>query len=316
MKRRLPLAVTGALLVLALAGCSGSPATPTAGPSLGWPQPKGVQDPAQIPSAAAADTSCDPLASYRPHGSQPTGATVQRIRDRGRLIIGVDQTTYLFGYRDGATGQIVGFDVDIAREMARAILGDPDKVQLVAITSAQRIPYLRDKKVDIVAHTMTINCDRWKQIYFSTEYYHAGQRVLVSTSSPAKSIDDLGGKKVCAAAGSTSITNIANATSKPIPVAVADWTDCLVMLQQNQVDAISTDDTILAGLAAQDPNVKLVGGTFTNEPYGLGMAPDDQDFVRTVNAVLERMRTDGTWARIYTRWLGGTASAPPAKYRD
>jgi polar amino acid transport system substrate-binding protein len=285
-----------------------------------------VQDPAVVPSAGGgADTSCDPLASFRPSGSLPgpgaglpTGSTMAKIRDRGRLIIGVDQNTYLFGYRDAGSGQIVGFDVDIAREVARAIFGDPDKVQLTAITSAQRIPFLQEKKVDIVAHTMTINCDRWKQVSFSTEYYDAGQRVLVPKASKAQGIRDLGGKKVCAAAGSTSIINIANAdvTPKPVPVSVADWTDCLVLLQQNQVDAISTDDTILAGLAAQDANVHLVGDRFTSEPYGLAIAQESQDFVRFVNGVLDRMRADGTWARIYTKWLGSPAPQPPAaKYK-
>ena len=119
---------------------------------------------------------------------------------------------------------------------------------------------------------MTINCDRWQQVNFSTDYYDAGQRVLVPEHSAVKGIADLGGKKVCAAAGSTSIVNIAAATSHPVPVSVTDWTDCLVLLQQGQVDAISTDDTILAGLAAQDPNTTLVGDRFTSEPYGLAIA--------------------------------------------
>jgi polar amino acid transport system substrate-binding protein len=164
---------------------------------------------------------------------------------------------------------------------------------------------------------MTINCDRLKQVAFSTDYYDAGQRVLVPTSSTAKGIADLGGKRVCAAAGSTSIVNIAHAPSHPVPVSVADWTDCLVMLQQGQVDAISTDDTILAGMATQDPNTKLVGGRFTDEPYGVAVSRSALDLVRFVNGVLDRMRADGTWAAIYTRWLGSPAPAPPpAKYLD
>ncbi|HWB38293.1 MAG TPA: transporter substrate-binding domain-containing protein, partial [Rugosimonospora sp.] len=118
-------------------------------------------------------------------------------------------------------------------------------------------------------------------------------------------------------AGSTSIVNIANAPSKPIPVSVPDWTDCLVMLQQGQVEAISTDDTILAGLAAQDPNVHLVGSRFTDEPYGIAVSQKSPELVRFVNSVLDRMRSDGTWAAIYTKWLGGPAPAPPAaKYKS
>jgi polar amino acid transport system substrate-binding protein len=163
---------------------------------------------------------------------------------------------------------------------------------------------------------MTINCERWQQVNFSTEYYHAGQMVLVPKASTAQGIGDLGGKKMCAAAGSTSIVNIANAASKPIPVSVPDWTDCLVMLQQGQVEAISTDDTILAGLAAQDPTVKLVGSQFTDEPYGLAINKQNTDFTRFVNGVLEKIRANGRWAAIYQRWRGGTATPPPARYKD
>ncbi len=156
MKRRLPAALAVAAL-LVLAGCGGGPAKPAAGPSYQAVQPKGVQDPADIPSAAPADNSCDPLASIRPTGSlpapnaMPAGSAMAKIHDKGLLTVGVDQNTFLFGYRDAASGQIVGFDVDIAREVARAIFGDPGKVQLTAITSAQRIPFVTDGTVDLVA---------------------------------------------------------------------------------------------------------------------------------------------------------------------
>jgi polar amino acid transport system substrate-binding protein len=157
---------------------------------------------------------------------------------------------------------------------------------------------------------------------FTTDYYDAGQRVLVRTDSTAKSIDDLGGKRVCAAAGSTSIAKLASLPSHPIPVTVADWTDCLVALQQGTVDAISTDDTILYGLAAQDPYTKVVGLDFTSEPYGMAINQSHPDFVRFVNGVLEGVR-HGTWGLIWNKWLGPVikppqpAPAPPvASYRD
>jgi polar amino acid transport system substrate-binding protein len=317
-------AAAAAALVALLAGCS-SAAAPGGPPVPGAPRPAGVQDPAVIPSTAGGKpvTCTDPTASLRPSGdlpnpgSMPAGSTMAAIAKRGRLVIGVDQNTYLFGFRNVTTGEIEGFDIDIAREVAAAIFGGADgHIRLVAITSAQRIPYVSSGKVDIVADTMTINCARWQQVNFSSEYYHAGQKVLVPKASAATGINDLGGKKVCAAAGSTSIANIANAAKKPIPVSVLDWTDCLVLLQQGQVDAISTDDTILAGLAAQDPTVKLVGNAFTDEPYGLAIAKPHTDFTRFVNAVLAKIRSNGRWAAIYRRWLGGTATPPAARYKD
>jgi polar amino acid transport system substrate-binding protein len=325
MRARLSTALAAAAAVALLAsGCSATGA-PRPGQIGVLAQPAGVQDPAQIPSAAAGTAvDCgDPTASFRPQGSlpapaaMPAGSTMSAIAARGRLIVGVDQNTYLFGFRNATTGEIEGFDIDIAREVAAAIFGTADgHIQLVAITSAQRIPYVRDGKVDLVADTMTINCARWQQVNFSTEYYHAGQKVLVPKSSTAKGIADLGGMRVCAAAGSTSIANIANAPSKPRAVSVPDWTDCLVMLQQGQVDAISTDDTILAGLAAQDPTVKLVGAAFTDEPYGMAIAQKNVDFTRFVNGVLANIRANGRWAAIYERWLGGSATPPAARYKD
>jgi polar amino acid transport system substrate-binding protein len=324
MKRR-PTTVALTAVVLAgcvaalAAGCTSAGPTTTPNPVASYrpPLPAGVQDPAVVPSAAAAGASdCDPRASLRPNTGGAT-PNVDRIRSRGRLIVGVDQNTYLFGYRDAASGQVVGFDIDIAKQIAQAIFGDASRIQLVAITAAQRIPFVQNGTVDIVVDTMTINCDRLKQVAFSTVYFDAGQRVLVPRSSNVTGIADLGGKKVCAAAGSTSIVNIADAASHPVPVSVADWTDCLVMLQQGQVDAISTDDTILAGMVAQDPNTKLVGEQFTKEPYGVAMSRSAPDLVRFVNGVLDRIRADGTWASIYTHWLGAPALTPPAaRYSD
>ena len=322
MKTRMALVAT-ALAVLAT-GCGSGRPDVAAPPAYQAPRPVGVQDPAVIATGSAGPApNCDPLASLRPTGprpvpgAMPAGSPMATIAARGRLIVGVDQNTLLFGFRDAATGEIVGFDVDIAKEVAAAIFGDwRGHLQLVAISSAQRIPFVLERKVDLVAKTMTMNCDRWRQVSFSTQYYEAGQKVLVGRDSTAKGIDDLGGKKVCAAAGTTSIQNIAAAASKPIPVSVRDWTDCLVLLQQGQVDAVSTDDTILAGFAAQDPTTRLVGAAFTSEPYGLAMHPNATDFVRFVNGVLDRMRSDGTWAAIYRRWLGGSATPPVARYRD
>ena len=126
----------------------------------------------------------------------------------------------------------------------------------------------------------------------------------------------LGGKRVCATKGSTSIANIRAAPSHPVPVPVPFWTDCLVLLQQGDVAAISTDDSILDGLAAQDPGTKIVSPRFTSEPYGLAISKQHSDFVRFVNAVLQRLRANGRWAASYAHWVGTPVPAPPpARYR-
>ncbi|MEU3645120.1 glutamate ABC transporter substrate-binding protein [Lentzea sp. NPDC034063] len=221
------------------------------------------------------------------------------------------------GFRNSFTGEIEGFDVDVARQIAKAVFGDEKKVQFKVVTAAERIPMLQSGAVDVVVRTMTITCDRLKDVDFSQVYYQAGQRVLVRRNSGITGVESLADKRVCVASGSTSLGNVVNRVKTT--VSVPNWTDCLVMLQQGQTDAISTDDTILAGLAAQDPYTEVVGSRFTDESYGVGVPKGQEDLVRFVNGVLERMRTDGTWSGIYRRWLTplGPAPTPPvARYRD
>jgi polar amino acid transport system substrate-binding protein len=284
-----------------------------------------------------APTCANPTASLAPQGAlpapgnMPAGSFMATIQKRGRLIVGVDQTTLLFGYLNPQDGQIEGFDIDMLRQVAKAIFGDDGqnentRIQFVAISAAQRIPFVQNSQVDIVADTMTINCARDTQVDFSSVYYDAGQRILVPQNSSITSSADLGGKRVCAAAGSTSIDNVIDtavtgAKSPAIPVSVDQWSDCLVALQSGTVDAISTDDTILAGLAVQDPLTTIVGPKFTDEPYGMAINQGHPEFVRFVNGVLAQMRSNGTWAAIWNRWLanahlGPTPAPPVATYRD
>jgi len=269
-------------------------------------------------AASAADTSCDPTASLRPAGPPrvTSGSFMAKVRARGYLIAGVDPGTYHFGFISPLSGQFEGFDIDMLHAIAKAIFGDPNKIEFRSITDAERISAVRSGSVDIVAHTMIITCARLRRVDFSTVYFDTGQRVLVAKNSTARSIADLGGQKVCATKGSISLANVAVAPSHPIPVAAPYWTDCLVLLQQGDVAAISTDAAILIGLAAQDPETKLVGPQFTNDPYGLAISKRHPDFVRFVNAVLAQMRANGQWAASYARWIGTAPPVPPkARYR-
>jgi polar amino acid transport system substrate-binding protein len=300
------------LVVLAASGLALGAAAAAAAPG----QPSSVHA-ARAVSAPAADT-CDPTASsLRPSGPPQvtSGSFMAKIRARGYLIAGVDQNTYRFGFLNPLSGQIEGFDIDMIRAVAKAIFGnsDPNTVHFKAISDAQRIHGVSSGAVDIVAHTMTITCDRLKKIDFSSVYFNAAQKVLVLKNSSATSLDDLHGQKVCATSGSDSLDRIK--AHKAIPVAVAGWTDCLVLLQQGSAAAISTDDSILDGLAAQDPWTKIIGKPLTSEPYGLAISKQHPEFVRFVNAVLQQLRTDGQWKASYAHWLGNPVPPPPqAKY--
>jgi polar amino acid transport system substrate-binding protein len=303
--RLLPLVLAAAALVLGVAAADAAPAKA--------PTIRAASTAHAVGKTSA--TSCNPEASsVRPSGpAQVTvGSFMETIRARGYLIAGVDQNTYHFGFLNPVNEQFEGFDIDMIRAVAQAIFGnsDPAHLHFKAISDLQREPDIVNRSVDIVAHTMTISCSRLKTVDFSSVYFDAHQMVLVLKDSKARSLADLRGQKVCATRGSDSLAAIVAA--KAVPFSVAYWTDCLVLLQQGDVAAISTDDVILDGLHAQDPLwTKLIGPPLTNEPYGLAISKQHPDFVAFVNAVLEQLRTDGQWQASYAKWIGTPVHAPP-----
>lgn len=310
----LRLAVAMAVLAL-LSACS----------TFGYdttPLPAVSPTPAAPSTSAAAPATCDnPTASYAPEGKLPepddlpSGSTMAKIRNRGRLVAGVSADTYLLGSRNPIDGRIEGFDIDMVRAVTKAIFGDETKYQLRVITAADRIPLLQSGDVDIVARAMSITCDRWKQVAFSSEYYRAGQKILVRRGDKATTLADLAGLRVCAPTGTSSLATLRAKAPKAIAVESSSHTGCLVLFQQGQVDAITGDDTVLAGLAAQDPYAVVPDQrAFTAEPYGLGINARNVDLVRFVNARLAQLRSDGEWTSIYNRWLAaplGPAPDPP-----
>jgi polar amino acid transport system substrate-binding protein len=311
-----------ALLAVALtiAGCGSSGAPPSVSVAPVEPWPAGAKEVTTAP--AAANAHCDREVSLRPGplpspGAMPQGSTMAAIAERGRLIVGVDQNTYLFGFRNPATGQLEGFDIDIAREIARSIFGDPDRIQLRVVDASQRESALQSGEVDLVARTFSITCDRKRNVAFSTVYYYANQRILTVKGSGIDSPAALSGKRVCAVSGTTSLSALFALNPRPKLFSATTWTDCLVMLQQGQVDAISTDDVVLSGLALQDPNVEVVGPSIAVEPYGIGIKKENADLVRFVNAVLEQIRSNGTWQQLYQarlQTLGPSPGPPTGRY--
>jgi polar amino acid transport system substrate-binding protein len=275
-------------------------------------------------AAQAHDTAaCNPVASSPRPAPGPPQVTprsfMATILARGYLIAGVSQSTYNFGYFNPLTGQHEGFDIDMIRAVAQAIFGNPNKVEFRGITDDQREPDVSNHSVDIVAETMTILCKRLKVVDFSSVYFEANTRVLVLNNSTATGLASLGGQKVCATAGSDSAGIISSypVTPRLVLVTAPQFTDCLVLLQQGQVAAVSTDNTILAGLHAQDPFTKVVGPLLAPQPYGLAIAKQHPDFVQFVNAVLAQDEADGGWAASYARWVGTPVPSPPtAQYAD
>lgn len=250
--------------------------------------------------------------SYEPRGEVGEGEAVARIRAKGRIVAGVAADTYLLGSRNPATGRIEGFDIDMVDAIAAKIFGTAvGHVELRVITAAERIPKLQSGEIDIVARNMTVNCSRWQQIAFSQIYYDAGQKVLVGKDAGIASIADLDGKRICAPTGTTSIENIQEFAPKAIPVTAGDNSECMVLFQNGEADGVSTDDMVLAGLAAQDPYAVVLDTEFlTDEPYGIGVNAEDRDLVELINATFEDMRDDGRWQRSYETWLRPSLEVP------
>lgn len=282
-------------------------------------------------SQAKADDCVDSQAqndTWAPSGAD--GPTIDAIKARTgarrKLIVGVDQNSYRWGYRNpnNSDGELEGFDIDLAHRIAQDILGDPDAVQFKAIPTSQRIPAIQKGRVDMVVRTMTINCDRLQDVAFSAPYFKTGQQVLAPKSSPIKGYDaTLADKRVCTAASSTAYAKVdADRKSGRLPSSVAitvvpNQLDCLVRLQLGEVDAVITDGALAASQAAQDPTVELKGPAFTTEYYGVAMNRNATDLVRRVNRILVDYRADG-WQASYDTWLSATlgpdstASKPPA----
>jgi polar amino acid transport system substrate-binding protein len=316
------------LLIAALTtitvGACGQPIESSDPPALTLapPSPAGMEElPPSVDAATEqGDTGCDRTASLRPFPTKAEAdAAVANIRNRGRLLVGLDVGSNLFSFRDPITGEITGFDVDIAGEVARDIFGKPTAVEYRILSSSDRITALQKNSVDIVVKTMTITCERRKLVNFSSAYFVANQRILAPRESDIAGPADLSGKRVCIARGTTSLQRVQAISPPPTVVAVVTWADCLVALQQREVDAVSTDDAILAGLVSQDPYLHIVGPDMAEEPYGIGINLTNTGLVRFVNGTLERIRNDGTWDTLYRKWLTalGPAPAPPApRYVD
>ena len=325
--RHLVLAVA---VLAASAGCAApDPLTPTVtGTYTTRPMTNGAQiiPPGTPPPESPPPESCGALASLRPGpqpppGQMPPGGSLAEIAARGRLIVGVDQNTNPFSFRDPTTGTLQGFDIDTAKEIARDIFGDPNRVEFRLVTSAGRFTALENNDVDLVVHSTAITCERAQRIGFSTEYFRSVQRILVPLDSDITRPEDLAGKRVCTFIDTTSLSTLQRVAPDATIVAVPDWDDCLVTMQKRQADATSTSDSLLAGLISQDPNFKIVGPPMEGEEHwGIGVNKYKTDLVRFVNGTLDRMRADGTWMRFYDRWLAGSlgpgAGPPPASYRD
>jgi polar amino acid transport system substrate-binding protein len=257
------------------------------------------------------------MATLPQPGHMPAGTFLRSIQRRGRLIVGVDQNSLGLGYFNPSRRRMEGFDVDLVREVARAIFGSSTHhIRYEAISTAQRESVILSGEVDIVASAYSINCERRSVMRFSSTYHVAQQRLLVPRDSKVSSLDDrrhLHDKSVCVTKTSTSYTRLKRTRARTgvKPLGVDLRIDCLALLQEGVVAAITSDDAILLGFQRQDPQTKIVGPSLETERYGMAINMRRPGLVRFVNAVLLRLRRNGCADAMRSHWL--TQKTVPAR---
>ena len=233
----------------------------------------------------------------------PEGTTMARLQEAGTIKIGVKYDVPPFGFRNPQNDRVEGFDVDLGRRIAEELGVEPEFIEAV---SDNRIPFLQDGTADLILSTMTINAERDQEIDFSEPYFVARGRILTkSDNADIKGVDDLAGKKVCTALGSTYEETLKKEAPRADLRLVDSYSECLELIQNGAVDAVSTDDVILTGMIIQDDTLKLVEGEeLTTEPYGAGIKDKDTEFQRFVSDTVTKWKQDGGWQKAYDKWVG------------
>ena len=240
------------------------------------------------------------------------GTTMAKLQQEGEITIGVKFDVPPFGFKNPKSGNVEGFDIDLGKAIADELGVKPKYIEAL---SDNRIPFLKDGTADLILSTMTINAERDEEIDFSEPYFVARGRILVKESDTSiKGVDDLDGKEVCTALGSTYADTLKKDAPRAKRRLVDSYSECLELIQNGAVDAVSTDDVILTGMIIQDDSLKLVGEPLTTEPYGAGIKEGDAAFQELVTEVVQKFKQDGRWAKSYEKWVGqytGEDQKPP-----
>jgi glutamate transport system substrate-binding protein len=239
--------------------------------------------------------------------------TFEKVKARGNLVIGVKEDQPGLGYKDPTTNKYSGFDIDIARLISAKLGFDPEKIQFKTVQSAAREQALINGDVDYYVGTYTINAGRKEKVGFAGPYFVAGQDLLIKADNTTiTGKETLKGKKVCSVTGSTPAKRIKDEglTEATNVIEFQGYSQCVTKLLEGEVDAVTTDDAILKGYAAaEEGKLKVVGKTFSSEPYGIGLPKEDKALRDKVNDILQASLDDGTWQKIYDGTLGKSGSA-------
>jgi putative glutamine transport system substrate-binding protein len=239
-------------------------------------------------------------------GSAWADSKLDEIRKRGHLIAGVRIESSRFGSLDTKTNEIKGFDVDIINAVSRIILGNSAPVELVSVTSQNRITQLNTDRVDVLAATLTISQQRMREIAYSNVYLRVGQSLLVRKDSTIQTYKDLSKRKVCATTGSTPAQTIRKLVPDAELLNFTTDSEGFLALKAKRCEAFTTGYLLLMDMVESDPNTKIVGGKFTFEAWGVGIKTGNDSLTNAINAALVKIKASGEYAVIYRKWIDQT----------
>ncbi|MGK5629389.1 glutamate ABC transporter substrate-binding protein [Streptomyces sp. URMC 123] len=301
LRRTAALAVAALALTATATACGGKEGSAGDKPAT---QPGGADAPPLPTYTVAKDVKLD-------------SPTLKAAQQRGKLVIGSKADQPFLGFEDQATKKRSGFDIEIAKMLAADLGFSDSQIEWKTVDSGVRETAISKGQVDMYVGTYTINDNRKQQVGFAGPYYKAGADLLVRIDEKdINGKDSVKGKKVCSIVGSTPLKEIKKPEYGAEVVELAKYSDCVKQLIDKQVDAVTTDDAILKGYAAQNKkNLKVVGKPFTQEPYGVGLNKDDKELREALNKALETRIKDGTYQKIYAATLGLSGAPyqePPA----
>lgn len=260
-------------------------------------------------TAAFALSGMQAMAQATP--SFPAGSHGEKILQRGKIIIGVRYDVPLYGFQNPRTGVVEGMEVDIGRELARALFGDPSKVEFRQVVSRTRIPMLQEGAVDAIIATLTVTRKRMEEINFSDIYYLAGMHALVPDDSPIKSVDGLKTATIAVARGGTGEHTMREMYPQAKILAMDSHGDAFQALVSRRATVLVSDDPVLQGLRERLKGFRIIPERLTFEPHAIGVAKSSPELVPFLNKFLQELKTSGKWKELYRKNVNANAPEPP-----
>lgn len=228
---------------------------------------------------------------------------LESITKRGKLIVGVRNDTKPFGYKD-INGTLQGYDIDLAKLIAKDVLQDEDAVEFVPVNASNRISKLNSREVDIIIATMSITDQRQLVADFSVPYHVAGQAILVRRGSDITALGQLNKRRVIIVYGSTGEMSIRRNVPEAIIIGYRNYNDAFKALKAGEADALIADDTILMNIAMDDEAVKILPKRYSREPYAVAFRRGGgaDKLKERVNFLINNLLVTGRLEKLQKKW--------------